>query len=114
MSRKLFKALTMEEILGILKDQNGSDDDQDEYPGDVIIVPPDVDALTDEDIEDDEETGNVMVEDVPGSVELHTETDLHNVAESVDENNLTLRLQEPSKNYRGKKRKLCESVPKWR
>ena len=99
MSRKLLKVLTMEEIFGILEEKTGSDDDDDEYPGDVIIVPPDVDALTDEDIEDDEETGNVMVDDVPGYLELHTETDLHYVAESVDENNLTLRFQEPSTNY---------------
>ena len=90
MPRKLFKALTMEEILGILEEQTVSDHDEDEYPGDVIIVPPDVDAFTDEDIEDDEETGNVMVDDVPGSLEVHTETDFHNVAVSVDANNLTL------------------------
>ena len=54
-----------------------------------------------------------MVDDVPGSLELHTETDLHNVAESVMRI-ILLCDSKTSTNNRGKKRKLCESVPKWR
>ena len=46
---------------------------------DVIIVPPDVDGLTDEeDIGNEEKTDDVTIQDVPGSLELHIETDHQN------------------------------------
>ena len=49
MSRKRLKALTMDEIAEELqKYEENSDNDDDDNFGDVIIVPPDVDALTDE------------------------------------------------------------------
>lgn len=111
MSKKRFQALRMDEIyLEFLESHNESDSDN-ETLGDVIIVPPDVDGLTDEeDIGDEEETGEVVVQDVPGSLELHIETDHQNEVQ-LDENN---DFQKPSKASRGKKRKLSESVPKWR
>ena len=47
MSRKRLKALTMDEIAEELqKYEENSDNDDDDNFGDVIIVPPDVDALT--------------------------------------------------------------------
>ena len=54
MSRKRLKALTMDEIAAALQEHDENTGNDDDF-GDVIIVPPDVDALTDEeDIADDE------------------------------------------------------------
>ena len=54
MSRKQLKALTMDEIAAALQEHDENTGNDDNF-GDVIIVPPDVDALTDEeDIADDE------------------------------------------------------------
>ena len=59
MSRKRLKALTMDEIAEELqKYEENSDNDN---FGDVIIVPPDVDALTDEEDIADDEMGDVLV-----------------------------------------------------
>ena len=45
----------------------------------VIIVPPDGDGLTDEEfIGNEEETDDVMIQDVPGFLELRIETDHQN------------------------------------
>ncbi|CAI9731492.1 Hypothetical predicted protein [Octopus vulgaris] len=64
----------MDGIVELLEEHNGSDNANDNF-GDIIIMPPDVDAVTDEeDITDEEETGEVRVQGVPGSLELHTET----------------------------------------
>ena len=73
MSRKRLKALTMDEIAEELqKYEENSDNDDDDNFGDVIIVPPDVDALTDEEDIADDEMGDVLVQDVPGTLEIHT------------------------------------------
>ena len=100
MSRKQLKALTMDEIPEELqKYEENSDNDN---FGDVIIVPPDVDALTDEEDIADDEMGDVLVQDVPGTLEIHTKDNDQNEADESDRPKPT------------NKRKLCESVPKWK
>ena len=103
MSRKRLKALTMDEIAEELqKYEENSDNDDDDNFGDVIIVPPDVDALTDEEDIADDEMGDVLYQDVPGTLEIHTKDNDQNEADESDHPKPT------------KKRKLCESVPKWK
>ena len=103
MSRKRLKALTMDEIAEELqKYEENSDNDDDDNFGDVIIVPPDVDALTDEEDIADDKMGDVLVQDVPGTLEIHTKDNDQNEADESDRPKPT------------KKRKLCESVPKWK
>ena len=103
MSRKRLKALTMDEIAEELqKYEENSDNDDDDNFGDVIIVPPDVDALTDEEDIADDEMGDVLVQDVPGTLEIHTKDNDQNEADESDRPKPT------------KKRKLCKSVPKWK
>ena len=103
MSRKRLKALTMNEIAEELqKYEENSDNDDDDNFGYVIIVPPDVDALTDEEDITDDEMGDVLVQDVPGTLEIHTKDNDQNEADEFDRPKPT------------KKRKLCESVPKWK
>ncbi|KAF2346941.1 hypothetical protein FHG87_022304 [Trinorchestia longiramus] len=104
MSRRRLKALNMDEIIELLQQDEGKN-----Y-GDVIIIPPNVDGLTDdEDFEDEGETGEAIIQDVPGSLELHTK---HEIEETIDLNEGNS-LISPATNRR-KKRKLCDSVPKWR
>ena len=82
MSRKRLKALTMDEIAEELqKYEENSDNDDDDNFGDVIIVPPDVDALTDEEDIADDVMGDVLVQDVP---EIHTKDNDQNEADESD------------------------------
>ena len=95
----------MDEILEIIHQ------DEDKNHGDVIIIPPDVDGLTDhEDFEDEGETGEAIIQDVPGTLELHTD---HEIGENADMNEETAVSPLTTTNRR-KKRKLCDSVPNWR
>ena len=68
----VFKGIRMNEVLNIINDgniQNTIDEDCEHV--DVIVLPPDTDALTDEDEADDNSTGIVNVTDVPGPLEVH-------------------------------------------
>ena len=73
MPRKRLKALTMDEIAAALQEHDENTSNDDDF-GDVIKVPPDVDALTDEEDIADNEMGEVLVQDVPGTLEIHTES----------------------------------------
>ena len=101
MSRKRLKALTMNEIAEELQkyEENSDNNDNDNF-GDVIVVPPDVGALTDEKDIADDNMGDVLVQDVPGTLEIHTKGNDQNEAESD--------RPKPTK------KKLCESIPKWK
>ena len=101
MSRKRLKALTMDKIAAVLQEHDENTGNDDDF-GDVIIVPSDVDALTDEEDIADDKMGKVLVQDVPGTLEIHTESNYQN-----DDN-------EPDRFKPTKKRKLCKSVPKWK
>ena len=101
MSRKRLKAFTMDEIAAALQEHDENTGNDDDF-GDVIIVPLDVDTLTDEEDIADDEMGKVLVQNVPGTLEIHTESNYQNEDD------------EPDRSKPTKKRKLCESVPKWK
>ena len=101
MSRKRMKALTMDEIAAALQEHDENTGNDDDF-GDVIIVPPDVNALTDKKDIADDKMGEVLVQDVPGTLEIHTESNYQNEDDEPDHSKPT------------KKRKLCKSVPKWK
>ena len=68
MSKRRFKSLSLDEIAAMLEEVLEEDDVK---TADAVIIPPETDALTDnEDIVDDC-TGNVEVDDVAGTLELH-------------------------------------------
>ncbi|KAK3888394.1 hypothetical protein Pcinc_007522 [Petrolisthes cinctipes] len=64
-------ALKVEQALELLfeEDQEGDTTER----ADVIIVPPDVDELTDEEGSDEDVMGETSVQDVPGSLEVHVD-----------------------------------------
>lgn len=105
MERKKKHGLTMEEILQHLHEEDEENIDH----ADVIIIPPDVDDLTDEDEACDDLTGEVTVQDVPGSLELHIETKSSTAQDSTSNNSVGVHKSSTSK-----KRKLCKSQPNWR
>ena len=63
MSRKRLKALTLDDIAAQLQEFDENSDSDDEI-GEVVTVPPDVDALTDEDDIADDELGDFFVQDL--------------------------------------------------
>lgn len=105
MERKKKRGLTLEEILEHLHEE---DDENIDY-ADVVIIPSDVDDLTNEDEAHDELNGEVIVQVVPGSLEFHTESKTSTVEDSSSKNS-----GEARKSSRSRKRKLCESQPNWR
>ena len=64
---KKHSALTIEQALEILFQKNQEDATEN---ADVIIVPPDVDELTDEEDISEEIIGEASVQDIPGSFEV--------------------------------------------
>ena len=79
--------------------------------GDVITVPPDSDALSDEEDIADGDMVEVFVQDVPGTLEIHT-----NYNDQVRLITLSSIYADVSDRCKPtKKRKLCESVvPDWK
>ena len=65
----------MEEILAQLEE---AVEDEDVESADAVIIPPEADALTDNEDIDDDCTGNVNIEDVAGSLELHVAAQISN------------------------------------
>ena len=62
--------MTMLEIEEYLKEISETEDIE---ASAVVILPPDVNNLSNEDEIDDDETGECMVNEVPGPLELHVE-----------------------------------------
>ena len=58
-------------------------EDEDVESADAVIIPPEADALTDNEDIDDDCTGNVDIEDVAGSLELHVAAQI--ASEEVNE-----------------------------
>ena len=70
MSRKRVKGMTTLEIEEYLKEISETEDTE---ASDVVTLPTDVNNLSDEDEIDDDKTGECMVNEVPGPLELHVE-----------------------------------------
>ena len=121
MSRKRVKGMTMLEIEEYLKEISETEDIE---ASDVVIPPPDVNNLSDEDEIDDDETGKYMVNEVPGPLELHVEIsdkvaetenniDSENIDAATDTANFSHVVGNRKKPANAKKRKLCNSEPVW-
>ena len=119
MSRKLVKGMTMLEIEEYLKEISETEDIE---ASDVVILPPDVNNLSDEDKINDDETGECMVNKVPGPLELHVEIsdkvaetenniDSENIDTATDTANSSRAIGNRKKPANAKKRKLCNSAP---
>ena len=119
MSRKRVKGMTMLEIEEYLKEISETEDIE---ASDVIILPPDVNNLSDEDEIDDDETSECMVNEVPGPLELHVEIsdkvaqtenniDSENIDTATDTANSTRAFGNRKKPANAKKKKLCNSEP---
>ena len=91
---------------------------------DVVILPPDVNNLSDEDEIDDDETGECMVNEVPGPLELHVEIfdkvaetenniDSESINTATDTANFSRAVGNRKKPANAKKRKLWNSEPVW-
>ena len=91
---------------------------------DVVILPPGVNNLSNEDEIDDDETGECMVNEVPGPLELHvkisdevaeTENNIdgENIDTATDTANSSRAIGNRKKPPNAKKRKLCNSEPVW-
>ena len=115
MSKRRIKSLTVEEILAQLEEVV---EDEDVESADAVIIPPEADALTDNEDIDDDCTGNVNIEDVAGSLELHVAAQISNeevIDDTTGENAANhSEINFETKQAPNKKRKLCNSVPTWR
>ena len=111
----------MLEIEKYLKEISKTDDIE---ASDVVILPSDVNNLSDEDEIDDDETGECMVNEVPGPLELHVEisdkvaetennVDSENVDTATDTANFSRAVGNRKKPGNAKKRKLCNSESVW-
>ena len=99
---KKYSALTVEEAINILF----QDDEDDEIENaDVIIIPPDVDELTDEEDISEDIIEEVSVQDVPGSLEVQVNQ------QPIE--NPTKDRGASAKSSR-KKRKFCNTEPIWK
>ena len=121
MSRKRVKRMTMLENEEYLKEISETEDIE---ASDVVISPPDVNNLSDKDEIDDDETGECMVDEVPGPLELHVEIsdkvaetensiDSENIDTATDTANSSRTVGNRKKPANAKKRKLCNSEPVW-
>ena len=121
MSRKRVKGMTMLEIEEYLKEISEIEDIE---ASDVVILPPDVNNLSDEDEIDDDETGECIVNKVPGPLELHVKIsdklaetenniDSENIDTATDTANSSRAVGNRKKPANAKKRKLCNSEPVW-
>ena len=116
MSRKRVKGMTMLEIEKYLKIISETEDIE---ASDVVILPPDVNNLSDEDEINDDETDECMVNEVPGPLELHVEisdkvaeTENNIDSENIDTANSSCAFGNRKKPANAK-RKLCNSEPVW-
>lgn len=116
MERKRKKGLTLQEIL----EEFEKDEDEVENV-DIVVIPPEVDELTDEDEGPDDIIEEPTVLDVPGTVELHVECAAQITVEAEvnkEDANIgcttTLSPSQCKSSAGKKKRKLCESEPCWR
>ena len=91
-------ALTLDEALALLYEE---DDEGEIEKADVIIVPPEADSLTDEEDVNDDIIGEISVQDVPGTLEVHVEKDISKECAAYKD--------KPTR----KKRKFCDSEPVW-
>ncbi|XP_068241039.1 piggyBac transposable element-derived protein 2-like [Palaemon carinicauda] len=99
---KKHSALTVEEAINILF----LDDEDDEIDNpDVIIIPPDVDELTDEEDISEDIIEDVSVQDVPGSLEVQ-------VNQQPIENPTKDRGASAKSSW--KKREFCNTEPIWK
>ncbi|XP_076055347.1 uncharacterized protein LOC143033747 [Oratosquilla oratoria] len=103
MAKRQRSALTVERTLELLFDEDEEEDAAER--ADVIIVPPDVDELTDEEDIAEDEMGEISVQDVPGTLEVHVD---RVPIEEHDENKA--KATTSSK----KTRKFCDSEPVWK
>ncbi|XP_076060285.1 uncharacterized protein LOC143036609 [Oratosquilla oratoria] len=71
MAKRQRSALTVERVLELLFDEDEEEDTAER--ADVIIVPPDVDELTDEEDIAEDEVGEISIQDVPGTLEVHVD-----------------------------------------
>lgn len=102
MAKTVRSALTVEQALELLfkEDQEGDTTER----ADMIIVPPDVDELTDEEDIDEDVMGEISVQDVPGSLEVHVDrVPVEHHAKKKEKSTTSSR----------KKRKFCDSEPIW-
>ena len=113
--------MTMLEIEEYLKEISETEDIE---ASDLVILPPDVNNLSDEDEIDDDETGECMVNEVPGPLESHAEIsdkvaetenniDSENIDTATDTANSSRAVGNRKKLANAKKRKLCNSEPVW-
>ena len=71
MAKARLSALTVDEAIDLLFQE---DDEGEVENADIIIVPPDVDELTDEEDVSEDIIGELSVQDVPGSLEIHKDS----------------------------------------
>ena len=110
MSQRRQKSLTVEEILAALEE---AEDDDNVERADVIINPPEADALTDNEDIDDDCTEDIDTNEVAGTLELHTT--VLNTDDDVNDNEAGKATEATTeKGNITKKRKLSQSIPKWR
>ncbi|XP_076029877.1 uncharacterized protein LOC143018405 [Oratosquilla oratoria] len=103
MAKRQRSALTVERNLELLFDEDEEEDAAER--ADVIIVPPDVDELTDEEDIAEDEMGEISVQDVPGTLEVHVDrVPIEEHAENKAKATTSSR----------KKRKFCDSEPVWK
>ena len=102
MAKRQHSALTVEGALEFLFEEDEEEDTSGR--ADVIIVPPDVDELTDEEDIAEDVMGEISVQDVPGTLEVH-----------VDRVPVEQHAENKAKSTTSrKKRKFCDSEPVWK
>ena len=107
MSKRRFESLSLDEIAAMLEEVLEEDDVE---TADAVIIPPETDALTDNEDIDDDCTGNVEVDDVAGTLELHVAAQIIDGDGKGKQLEVRAEKSQPPK----KKRKLCNSEPTWR
>ena len=112
MERRTKFGLTMDEMLKQLYEEDEGNIEK----ADVVVIPPDVDDLTDKDETCDDLTDEATVQDVPGSLELHIENKTELPADHTTSTKPVLAPHNKRvlKLSGTRKRKLRESQPNWR
>lgn len=73
MVKATYSALTIDEAHALLCEKGAEGEFE---KGDVIIGPPDADELTDEEDVSGDVIGEISVQDVPGTLEVHVDKDV--------------------------------------
>lgn len=73
MAKATRSALTLDEALALLCEEDAEGEVE---KADVIIVPPDADELTDEEDVNDDIIGEISIQDVPGTLEVHVDKEV--------------------------------------